>query len=158
MTMDVLDILLRLGSATLIGAAIGLNRDLCGKPTGVRTLGIVCLGSALIVMASYGFQALEAHHWDPISRTIQGLITGIGFLGAGVILRDGQSQEVQGLTTAACIWLTACLGVVCGIAAWPALVVAVPLVFLLLTLGGPLERYVQRRWSGQGERPEDKGS
>jgi len=158
MTMDVLDILLRLGSATLIGGAIGLNRDLHGKPTGVRTLGIVCLGSALIVMASHGFGTIEAHDWDPISRTIQGLITGIGFLGAGVILRNGQSQDVQGLTTAACIWLTACLGVVCGIAAWPALVVAVPLVFLLLTLGGPLERQVQRRWRGRDERPGDEGS
>jgi putative Mg2+ transporter-C (MgtC) family protein len=156
--MDILDILLRLGSATLIGGAIGLNRDLHGKPTGVRTLGIVCLGSALIVMASHGFRAIEAHDWDPISRTIQGLITGIGFLGAGVILRHRQSHEVQGLTTAACIWLTACLGVVCGIAAWPALVVAVPLVFLLLTLGGPLERHVQQRWSRQGEPPGDKGS
>jgi putative Mg2+ transporter-C (MgtC) family protein len=157
--MDILDILLRLGSATLIGAAIGLNRDLNGKPTGVRTLGVVCLGSALIVMASYGFQTLEAHHWDPISRTIQGLITGIGFLGAGVILHNGQSQDVQGLTTAACIWLTACLGVVCGVAAWEALVVAVPLVFLLLTLGGPLERVAERIWgSGQGESAGDKGS
>ena len=77
--MGWLDIVLRLGSAILIGGAIGLNRDLHHKPTGMRTLGLVALGSTLAVLAVAGDPAA-------VSRVIQGIITGIGFLGAGVIL------------------------------------------------------------------------
>ena len=85
-----LDITLRLGSAALFGAAIGLNRDLHGKPTGVRTLGVVGLGAALVVLASMDFQTLPGVDADPVSRAIQGILTGIGFLGAGVIVRDSE--------------------------------------------------------------------
>lgn len=110
-------ILLRLGAAALIGAAIGLNRDLHGKPTGVRTLGLVGLGTALVVLASMDFKTAEGLDANPVSRAIQGVLTGIGFLGAGVIVRNSTGQKVQGLTTAALIWLTACLGIVCGLGA-----------------------------------------
>ena len=144
--MDVSEIVIRLAAATVVGAAIGLNRDLRGKPTGVRTLGIVALGSALIVMASDGFAPTASADWSAISRTIQGLITGIGFLGAGVIVRTNSEQtHIYGLTTAACIWLTACIGVVCAVGAWPALLVALVLTFLLLVFGGPVERFLHRR-------------
>jgi putative Mg2+ transporter-C (MgtC) family protein len=102
--MDTLDIALRLGTATLIGIALGLNRDLHGKQTGVRTLGLVGLGSALVVLA-FGW-ASSAY----ASRVVQGIVTGIGFLGAGVIVRNEQGRHVHGLTTAACVWLTACYG------------------------------------------------
>ena len=81
--MDVIDILVRLGLAAIAGAAIGLNRDLHGKPTGVRTLGLVGLASALAVMAVGHGSSSDA------SRVIQGIVTGIGFLGAGVIMKDG---------------------------------------------------------------------
>ncbi len=141
---DVADVILRLGAATLIGAAIGLNRDLHGKPIGVRTLGLVGLASAIAVLAvapggGEGVRSVEA-----TSRVIQGVLTGIGFLGAGVIVRRSIGKQVHGLTSAACAWTTACLGLVCGLAAWPIVATGVVLVFVLLIFGGPFERMCQR--------------
>src|SRR3954447_1032948 len=101
--MEMLEVIGRLGAAVLIGAAIGLNRDLHGKPTGVRTLGLVGLGSALAVLAIGPSSA------DDASRIVQGIVTGIGFLGAGVIIRNADNH-IHGLTTAACVWITACIG------------------------------------------------
>jgi putative Mg2+ transporter-C (MgtC) family protein len=150
--MEFIEIILRLGAATLAGCVIGLNRDLRGKPTGVRTLGVVALASALIVMAANDFAANEDSDWAATSRVIQGLITGIGFLGAGVIIRNNTAEtRVHGLTTAACIWLTACMGVVCAIGAWHGLIVALVLVLIVLVFGGPFERAVHRLF---GEKPE----
>jgi putative Mg2+ transporter-C (MgtC) family protein len=136
--MGWLDIVLRLGSAILIGGAIGLNRDLHHKPTGMRTLGLVALGSTLAVLAVAGDPAA-------VSRVIQGIITGIGFLGAGVILHRPTGGKVHGMTTAASIWVTAAMGVLCGIAAWSILVVGVSLVLLLLMFGGPVEKWCHKR-------------
>jgi hypothetical protein len=83
--MEPVEIILRLGSATLIGAAIGVNRDLRGKPIGVRTLGLVGLVSAAAILAiTYAGTDPRA---DAPSRVMQGVLTGIGFLGAGVIVR-----------------------------------------------------------------------
>jgi putative Mg2+ transporter-C (MgtC) family protein len=136
------DAVIRLTAATVIGGAIGLQRELHGKPTGVRTMGIVALGSALIVLVG---QHLDANDASAGSRVIQGVITGIGFLGAGVILRNPGGKRVRGLTTAAAIWLTACIGVACGFAAWPLVGTSVGLAVLILTLGKPLERAVGLR-------------
>ena len=107
MDLDTLDIALRLGAATLVGALLGLNRDLHGKATGVRTLGLVCLGSALAVLSIHAVSGADA------SRIIQGIVTGVGFLGAGVIVRNSKGHHVHGLTTAACVWVTACIR--CGL-------------------------------------------
>ncbi len=138
------DVILRLAAATLIGAAIGLDRDLRGKPTGVRTMGIVALGSAVIVLASQ----YPAHEMDiaAASRVMQGIITGIGFLGAGVILRNPSGGRVRGLTTAASIWLTACIGASCGAGAWPIVLTSALLVAILLTFGKSLEQAFERRF------------
>jgi putative Mg2+ transporter-C (MgtC) family protein len=144
--MDYLEILTRLGIAALAGGAIGLNRDLHGKPTGIRTLGIVSLASALIVVASMNFDFAEAPDRNAVSRVVQGVITGIGFLGAGVIFRQQDTHKVEGMTTAACIWLTAAIGIICGIAAYRLLLVGLPVVFVVLILGGPLERVIHRWW------------
>src|SRR5438105_4638776 len=138
--MDTLDIALRLGAAALAGIALGLNRDLHGKPTGVRTLGLVGLGSALAVLSVGESNSSDA------SRVIQGIVTGIGFLGAGVIIRSNEDQHVHGLTTAACAWLTACLGAACGIAQWRTVLLSIPLVFLILIFGGPFEKAIHRCW------------
>jgi putative Mg2+ transporter-C (MgtC) family protein len=135
------DAVIRLTAATVIGGAIGLDREVRGKPTGVRTMGIVALGSALIVLASQHPAGGDAASG---SRVIQGVITGIGFLGAGVILRNSAGKKVHGLTTAAAIWLTACLGVACGLGAWPLVVTSVVLVGIILAVGKPLERAVGR--------------
>jgi putative Mg2+ transporter-C (MgtC) family protein len=140
--MDTLEIALRLGAATLAGAVLGLNRDLHGKPTGVRTLGLVCLGSALAVLSIHAVTGTDA------SRVIQGIVTGVGFLGAGVIVRDGGHHRMHGLTTAACVWVTACLGAACAIAEWQIVVLGVVLVFVILIFGGPFEKAIDRRWPG----------
>jgi putative Mg2+ transporter-C (MgtC) family protein len=150
--VDYGEIILRLGLATLVGGAVGLNRDLHGKPTGIRTLGLVGLGSALAMMASLDLGAGNpTGDLNASSRVIQGVLAGIGFLGAGVIVRNRLSH-VQGLTTAACIWLTAAIGVLCGLGAWRPIIVAMPLVFIILVGGGPLEKALRHRF---GEPDED---
>jgi len=136
---DLAEIILRLGGATLVGAAIGLNRDLRGQPIGVRTLGLVGLASAMAPVAVVSYGGAAVHSVDAASRVIQGVLTGIGFLCAGVIVRRNIGERVHGLTTAACGWTTASLGLVCGLAAWPIVGVGVVLVFMLLIFGGPLE-------------------
>ena len=88
--MDILDIAVRLGVATLVGVLLGLNRDLHGKSTGVRTLGLVCLGSALAVLSIHAVTGAQE------SRVIQGIVTGVGFLGAGVIVRSEKGLTCAG--------------------------------------------------------------
>ena len=128
-------------AATLVGGLIGLNRDLHGKPTGVRTMGLVGLGSALLVVAA----GLVGGNGDA-TRAIQGIVTGIGFLGAGVIVKDSTTDRIHGLTTAATIWLTAALGVTCGLGHWVLALVATGLSFVVLIFGGPMEKAFHRRW------------
>jgi putative Mg2+ transporter-C (MgtC) family protein len=138
--MDSVEILLRLGLATLAGALLGLNRDLHGKPTGVRTLGLVGLASAVVVLAvSHGDQ-------NNVGRVIQGIVTGIGFLGVAVIVRNPDGQQVTGLTTAACVWTTAAMGAACGVADWRVVLIGYAFVFVILHLGGPFEKLVHRFW------------
>lgn len=137
----ILEITLRLVVATFVGGVLGLNRDLHGKPTGVRTMGLVSLGSALIVVAA----GLVGGNGDA-TRAVQGIVTGIGFLGAGVIVKELSSDRIHGLTTAATIWLTAALGVTCGLGYWVPALVSTGLGFIVLLFGGPLEKAVHRRW------------
>ena len=101
----------RLLLSTIVGAVIGLNRDLHHKQAGVRTNALVSLGAALAVLVMMPPGIDPTHRIDAMSRIIQGVLTGIGFLGAGVILRDPSSHHVSGLTTAAAVWLAALLGV-----------------------------------------------
>jgi putative Mg2+ transporter-C (MgtC) family protein len=143
--MDSIEIALRLAAATLIGGALGLNRDLHGKPTGVRTLGLVGLSAAMVVVAVVNTAGTGAGDFNAASRIIQGILTGIGFLGAGVIVRGVGKGRVHGLTTAACTWLTACLGTVCGFAHAPVIVIAVVLAAAVLIFGGSIERWFHAR-------------
>ena len=152
------EIALRLGSATLIGGLLGLNRELGGKPAGLRTNALVSLGSALLILASLGVaagtdRALEA---NVMSRAIQGIITGIGFLGAGVILRDTSGARVHGITTAATIWLTAALGVLCGAGIWSVAVLGLGLTLVILVLGRPLEKFLHRRFPELSDHDHDE--
>jgi putative Mg2+ transporter-C (MgtC) family protein len=141
----------RLGAATLIGCVIGLNRDLRGKPAGVRTHSIVALGSALLTLTSLQLGWLDSGSLDhgSVSRVMQGIITGIGFIGAGVILRDDQGKSVHGLTTAASIWLVACFGMTCGLGLWITALLALGLALAVLLFGGPLEKAIHRRFHPQ---------
>lgn len=145
MSAELLDISLRLVLATAIGAVIGLNRDLHGKPAGLRTHALVALGAALIVLVAGRLPgALDFHAADAQSRTIQGLITGIGFLGAGVILHRPADNRVQGLTTAAAIWIAALIGAACGAGVILPVLVAALVLALVLAFGGDFERAVHR--------------
>jgi putative Mg2+ transporter-C (MgtC) family protein len=151
--IDWSEILLRLGIATLAGAAIGLNRDLHGKPIGLRTLAIVCLASAMVVTIA-DLSDDVAKLSDATSRVIQGILTGIGFLGAGVIMRTEAHTRVRGLTSAACTFLTACVGIVCGAGQWRVIGIGLALAFTILIIGGPLERALHRLLGGKEVPPE----
>ena len=138
------EIAMRLGAAALIGSVLGLNRLLHGKSAGMRTHGLVSLGAAVAAILSLGLPD-ESRSVDinAISRVLQGVLTGIGFLGAGVILRD-PTGHVAGLTTAATIWLCALLGIACGLGYWSVVGIAVVLTVLLLALGAPIEYIAER--------------
>jgi putative Mg2+ transporter-C (MgtC) family protein len=100
----------RLIIALLLGAVVGAQRERWGKPAGLRTHMLVSLGAAVFVIGSLEF-SMDS---EGVSRVIQGLVTGIGFIGAGAILKLQEQREVEGLTTAAGIWLTAAVGVAVG--------------------------------------------
>ena len=144
---DIIDIALRLGAAVIVGMLIGLNRDLADKPIGMRTLGLVSLGAAVVAVSTVHFRGL-ADHPDALSRVVQGIIqgimAGIGFIGAGVILRDAQAQIVKGLTTAATVWVTAALGIACGLAAWEIVGLSLVLAVFLLVGVAWIEKALER--------------
>jgi putative Mg2+ transporter-C (MgtC) family protein len=142
------DIVLRLGVATLASGVIGLNRDLHGKPIGLRTLGMVGLATSLVVLIANPAAVEAGQLSDATSRVVQGILTGIGFLGAGVIVH-GDQNKVKGLTSAACVWFTACIGVICGLGHWRLVGIALGIALLLLMFGGPLERAVHRLLGGR---------
>ena len=135
MTLGTNELLLRLGAATFAGLIVGLNRDLRNRPIGMRTLSLVALGSAIVVVSTIQFPGI-AENSNAVSRVVQGIIqglmAGIGFIGAGVILRDSNAQRVKGLTSAATVWVTAALGIACGLGAWRTVAIALVLTFLVL--------------------------
>jgi putative Mg2+ transporter-C (MgtC) family protein len=145
------EIFLRLGAATLAGGLLGLNRDLQGKPIGLKTLGLVGLATAMIVMATDP-SANVGKVSDPASRAIQGILTGIGFLGAGVIVHT-QHMKVHGLTSAACTWFAACVGIACGVGHWRIVLAAIAIAFIVLIIGRPIEQSLHR-WLGGDDNPE----
>jgi putative Mg2+ transporter-C (MgtC) family protein len=148
--LDWPEIVLRLGVATLAGGLIGLNRDLHGKPIGLKTLALVGLATAMVVVLAD--PSGDTTKISPeASRVIQGILTGIGFLGAGVIVRAEHHFRVRGLTSAACTWLTACVGIACGIGQWRIVVVALAITFGLLTVGHRLERWLHRVLGGRDD-------
>ncbi|MFZ2160246.1 MAG: MgtC/SapB family protein [Bradyrhizobium sp.] len=148
--LDWPEIILRLGVATLAGGLIGLNRDLQGKPIGLKTLGLVGLATAMVVMLADP-SGDSSGISDASSRIIQGILTGIGFLGAGVIVRAEHHFRVRGLTSAACTWLAACVGIACGVGQWRIVTIAVVIALALLTVGRRLERWLHRTLGGKDE-------
>ena len=104
-------VLLRVIMATVLGALVGFEREKAGKPAGFRTHILVSLGTAIVVLACAGSRM----DMDGLSRVIQGIVTGIGFIGAGSILKLSEERDIQGLTTAAGLWMTAAIGVACGL-------------------------------------------
>src|SRR4051812_10165129 len=135
------EIFLRLFVATLIGTVLGLNREIHGKPAGMRTHALVSLGASLITLISLELTARNGlMDGSAVLRTIQGVMAGIGFLGGGVILRDDSHQSVHGLTTAASVWVVASLGLACGAGQWLTALMALALTLTVLIVLGRIEK------------------
>jgi putative Mg2+ transporter-C (MgtC) family protein len=130
----------RLLTAVLLGAVLGYEREIRGTAAGLRTHMLVALGAALfVVVPVQGGMEL-----DELSRVLQGLISGIGFLGAGAIIKLSEGREVRGLTTAVSVWLTASIGVAAGMGQHLIAIFTTVLGFFILTLSHPRTQ-VQRK-------------
>jgi putative Mg2+ transporter-C (MgtC) family protein len=144
----------RLAFATLVGGAVGLNRDMRDKPAGVRTHAVVCLSTAAITLVMVPVGIDEAVRDDALSRVIQGIVTGIGFLGAGVILRNPGTHQITGLTTAATIWMTALLGVACGLGYYALVLLTIVFSACAVFFGGAVENLFRRMFPPRAKRDE----
>jgi putative Mg2+ transporter-C (MgtC) family protein len=128
-------------AAVLLGGFLGIERERTGKPAGFRTHMLVCLGTAVVVVA-----CTEAKmSVEGLSRVVQGIVTGIGFIGAGSILKLSEQQKIKGLTTAAGLWVTAVIGVSVGLGALGLAVIATLLTLLVLGLEHMLDSRIARK-------------
>ncbi len=132
---------LRLVFAIVAGAIIGLNRWFWHKPAGLGTHGLVALGAALACIIATHTPGADA---GAGSRVIQGLVTGVGFIGAGVIMRENGAQQVHGLTTAASIWISAILGIACALSNFATTATGLGLALVVLFVSKPLEGALER--------------
>ena len=137
MSHEELVIIVRVAGAVVLGAMIGFERTFHGRPAGFRTHALVCLASSLLMIVTvYQNEWMTAMPADAIrtdpTRMAQGIMTGIGFLGAGVIFKEGLT--VRGLTTAASIWVTAAIGILVGIGFWYAAVIGTVATLAILAL------------------------
>lgn len=123
-------LVLRLGMAALLGGLLGLERERSGKSAGIRTHMLVSMGAALFVLVTQQAGVLETD----VSRVVQGIVAGVGFLGAGAILKSRGGDQVKGLTTAAGIWLTAAIGMAAGLGQEVTAVLSTVLAILVLSL------------------------
>lgn len=156
--IDFLELLFRLGSTLVLAGILGLNRDLHNKPAGLRTHSLVALGAALITVVSLQLAPpASGGPGDAVIRIIQGVITGVGFLGGGVILHESGSGDVHGLTTAASIWLVASIGIACGAGLWLTALLTTVLALIVLVIGGRLERGAHRLLGGAEPRDRSDG-
>ena len=136
-------VIIRLLAATLLGAVVGFQRERAGKPAGFRTHILVCLGTAVFVLSCSGV----GMSLDGLSRVIQGIVTGIGFIGAGSILKLSEERDVQGLTTAAGVWMTAAIGVSVGLGSLGVALLGTLFTLIILALAGPFELRIEKRWA-----------
>lgn len=132
-------VIVRLLAAGLLGAVVGWQRERAGKAAGLRTHILVALGTTLFVLAASG----SGMSSDGVSRVIQGMTTGIGFIGAGAILKVSATREIQGLTTAAGIWMTAAIGVAVGLGGLGLALLGTMLTWIILASIGLLERHFE---------------
>jgi putative Mg2+ transporter-C (MgtC) family protein len=124
-------VVVRIVGAIVLGAAIGWEREKARKPAGLRTHILVCLGTAVFIIACAG----AGLSTEGLSRVIQGIVTGLGFIGAGAILKSDSERQVRGLTTAAGIWMTAAIGVAIGLGCLGIALLGTVATVILLRLG-----------------------
>ncbi len=122
-------IVARLLLAAVLGGALGYQRERSGKAAGLRTHMLVAIGAALFVLVP----AQAGMTVGDMSRVIQGIVTGVGFLGAGAIIKHASEQSVQGLTTAAGVWMTAAIGIACGLGREATALLSTVLALIVLT-------------------------
>jgi putative Mg2+ transporter-C (MgtC) family protein len=142
-------VIIRLIAATLLGAVVGIERERAGKPAGLRTHILTSLGTTVFVLAcsSIGMSL------DGLSRVIQGIATGIGFIGAGSILKLNEERDIQGLTTAAGVWMTAAIGVAVGLGSLGVALLSTFLTLVILWVLGTLEHRVAKKQAAKEEDP-----
>jgi putative Mg2+ transporter-C (MgtC) family protein len=128
-------LVLRVGIACIAGAIVGYQRERFGKAAGLRTHMLITAGTSLFVVICY----LEQMDHRDLSRVLQGIITGIGFLGGGVILKLEKDQEIKGLTSAAAVWYVAALGIASGLGQLTLALLGAIVGFLILELLGRME-------------------
>ena len=146
-TVSLFDIttIVRLLAAAAAGILLGLPHNLADKPIGMRTLALVSLGAAMVTIVALRYPALAG---DPnaasrvLQGIVQGLMVGVGFIGAGVILRDMSTSRVHGLTTATTVWIAAALGIACGLADWTVAATGLVLALVVLLVLKKFERRV----------------
>jgi putative Mg2+ transporter-C (MgtC) family protein len=131
----------RMVIAMLLGAVIGAQREATGKPAGLRTHMLVAMGGALFVLAP----VQSGMDLDGMSRVIQGIVTGIGFIGGGAILKLQEQRAIEGLTTAAGIWITAAVGIAAGLGRWGLAVISTILTWITLSLIGKIEAWMNQK-------------
>jgi putative Mg2+ transporter-C (MgtC) family protein len=138
-------VIVRLLAAAGAGLALGFQREISDKPIGMRTLGLISLGAAMVSIAALRYPGL-GNDPNAVSRVlqgiIQGLMVGVGFIGAGVILRDESTKKVHGLTTATTVWIAAGLGIACGLADWIVVAAGLALALIILIVFKRFERHV----------------
>ena len=132
---------IRLFAATLLGAIVGFERERAGKSAGLRTHTLVSVGTAAFVLVS----SSAGVSTEGLSRVIQGIITGIGFIGAGSIFKVSEQHHVRGLTTAASVWMTAAIGVSVGVGAVGIAVLSTILALIILAVVGAVESRAEKR-------------
>ncbi|MGH8123520.1 MAG: MgtC/SapB family protein [Rudaea sp.] len=156
------DVALRLSVALLIGAAIGTERHVHGQAAGLRTHALVALAAALAVLVVVPFSGDgSAGNLDAQSRVLQGILTGVGFIGAGMILHSERGNQIHGLTSAAGIWIVAVFGALCGHGRIDIALFGFALVVLVLLVGARIEDAVYARFASKKDRagtPDDPGN
>jgi putative Mg2+ transporter-C (MgtC) family protein len=149
-TREIVRVIIRLLAAMLLGAVVGVQREHTGKPAGLRTHILVAMGGALFILAPLEF-GMNA---DGLSRVIQGLVAGIGFLGAGAILKLSEERQIAGLTTAAGIWMTAAVGVAVGLGRLGIGLIGTILTLITLSLVASWENRISKKQLRKDEEPE----
>ena len=137
----VIRITLRLLIASILGGILGFEREQKGKAAGLRTHMLVSLGAALFVLIPQQAGVSDAD----LTRVLQGLVTGVGFLGAGTIIKGAGEEEIKGLTTAANIWLTAAIGVAAGMGREATAVLSTLIALVILYMGPKIARWFENR-------------
>lgn len=136
-------IVLRLSVAAILGGALGFEREQKGKSAGLRTHMLVAIGAALFVLIPQQAGVSDAD----LSRVLQGLVAGVGFLGAGTIIKGSGEKEPKGLTTAAGIWLTAAIGVAAGMGRESTAVLSTVLALVILAMHPKVTGFFEKRGS-----------